>query len=128
MMDRQWIGALYPKSVAPLHGAGMKPKTPGPNQADGSFQAILDQQFVKLSRHAEQRMAQRSIRLDSEKLDQISGAIDKAAAKGAKDSLILMRDLALIVNVKQRTIVTVMDETSMKDRVFTQIDSTIVLK
>jgi flagellar operon protein len=39
-----------------------------------------------------------------------------------------MRDLALIVNVKQRTIVTVMDETSMKDHVFTQIDSTIVLK
>jgi flagellar operon protein len=57
----------------------------------------------------------------------IESAIDKAAAKGAKDSLILFKDMAFIVNVKNRTIVTAMEGSSMQDNVFTQIDSAVVI-
>lgn len=51
----------------------------------------------------------------------------KSAAKGAKESLILMQDMAFIVNVKNRTVVTAMDSESMKDNVFTQIDSAVII-
>ena len=60
-------------------------------------------------------------------LTEAKTAIDKAAAKGAKDSLILFKDMAFIVNVKNRTIVTAMDSSSMQDNVFTQIDSAVVI-
>ncbi|MBC8079443.1 MAG: flagellar biosynthesis protein, partial [Gorillibacterium sp.] len=70
---------------------------------------------------------QRGVNLKPEQLEQIRSAIDKAEAKGAKDSLILLKDMALIVNVKNRTIVTAMDGASMKENVFTQIDSAVIL-
>jgi flagellar operon protein len=57
----------------------------------------------------------------------IEGAVQKAAAKGSKDALILSGDKALIVSVKNNTVVTVMDRAAMKDNVFTNIDSTVVL-
>jgi flagellar operon protein len=60
-------------------------------------------------------------------MKQIGSALDKAAAKGAKESLILMQDMAFIVNVKNRTVVTAMDSASMKDNVFTQIDSAVII-
>jgi flagellar operon protein len=127
MTERQTIASMYPNRV------GMVAPKPALSKAAAStsgpsFQNILDQQFVKFSHHAEQRLAQRGIRLDSEQLNRIGGAIDKAAAKGAKDSLVLFQDLAFIVNVKNRTVVTAMDGASMLDHVFTQIDSTILVK
>ncbi|GJM83470.1 hypothetical protein HMSSN139_59660 [Paenibacillus sp. HMSSN-139] len=72
-------------------------------------------------------MEQRGIELKPEQLNKIESAIDSAAAKGAKDSLILLKDMALIVNVNNRTVVTAMDGSSMKDNVFTQIDSAVII-
>lgn len=57
----------------------------------------------------------------------IESAVQKAAGKGAKDTLLLADNSALIVNVKNNTVVTVMDKNNLKDNVFTNIDSTIVL-
>ena len=50
-----------------------------------------------------------AFKLKPEQMAKIESAIDKAAAKGAKDSLILFKDMAFIVNVNNRTIVTAMD-------------------
>lgn len=72
-------------------------------------------------------MQQRGIKLDSEQLVQLDTAVRKAEAKGAKESLILFKDVALIVNVKNRTVVTAMDGSQMKDNVFTQIDSAVII-
>jgi flagellar operon protein len=91
-----------------------------------SFNEVLSGE-LKLSRHAELRMQQRGVNLRPDQMEQIRSAVDKAEAKGAKDSLILMKDMALIVNVKNRTIVTAMDGSSMNENVFTQIDSAVVL-
>ena len=54
-------------------------------------------------------------------------AVDKAAAKGSKNTLLLTDSSALIVSVKDRTVVTVMDKHAMKENVFTNIDSTVVI-
>lgn len=103
-------------------------KLAGKPVAEGSFKALLNDTLVKFSHHAEVRMQQRGIALRPEQLSQLSDAIDKAAAKGAKDSLVLMRGLAMIVNVPSRTIVTAMDGAALQNNVFTQIDSAIVIQ
>jgi flagellar operon protein len=82
---------------------------------------------VKFSNHAIERMQTRGISYSPEQLSKLSEAVSKAAAKGSKDSLILMNDSALIVSVKNNTVVTVMDKNALKENVFTNIDSTVVL-
>lgn len=82
---------------------------------------------IKFSNHAIERMRTRGISYTPEDVSKISAAVSRAAAKGSKDSLILMDDSALIVSVKNNTVVTVMDKNALKENVFTNIDSTVVL-
>ncbi|KWX72570.1 flagellar biosynthesis protein [Paenibacillus riograndensis] len=126
MSDRLTIGQLYPASVHPSalqRPAGSK----NPVNPEVSFESLLQKNMLKFSNHAAKRLEQRGIELGSRQLDQISSAVDKAAAKGSKESLILMKDMALIVSVANRTVVTAMDGNSMKDNVFTQIDSAVII-
>lgn len=120
------IGQLYPQVMHPAAPVQRSVRADIPRPGE-SFRAILDQKVLKFSQHAKLRLEQRGIRLGNEQMAKIEEAIDKAAAKGAKESLLLMKDLALIVNVKNRTIVTAMDGSSMRDNVFTQIDSAVVI-
>ncbi len=82
---------------------------------------------VKFSNHAVERMMARGIKFNPEDMARLNSAVEKAAAKGSKDSLVLMNDSALIVSVKNKTVVTVMDKNALKENVFTNIDSTIVM-
>lgn len=120
------IGNLYPGRVQPntLHQT-RNVKLNGIQ--DTSFKDIFQDRLVHFSNHAVKRLEQRGIELKPEQLSKIETAIDSAAAKGAKESLILMKDMAFIVNVGNRTVVTAMDGNSMKDNVFTQIDSAVII-
>jgi flagellar operon protein len=60
-------------------------------------------------------------------MKRLEAAVEKARQKGSKDTLLLMGENAFIVNVKNNTVVTAMDRAMMKENVFTNIDSTIVL-
>lgn len=82
---------------------------------------------VKFSNHAIERMRTRGISYSPEDISKLSDAVARAAAKGSKDSLVLMNDSALIVSVKNNTVVTVMDKNALKENVFTNIDSTVVI-
>jgi flagellar operon protein len=82
---------------------------------------------VKFSNHALDRMRTRGISFTPEDVTRLNDAVNRAASKGSKDSLILMKDSALIVSVKNKTVVTVMDKAALKENVFTNIDSTIVM-
>jgi flagellar operon protein len=121
------VGYLYPNSVPPVTPA--KRLDPNVQQPQGtkSFQDVFRDSIVRVSHHAGVRLAQRGIELKAEQMDKIHSAIEKAAAKGAKESLILMDNMAMIVNVKSKTIVTAMDGAAMKDNVFTQIDSAVII-
>ncbi|MEB3101159.1 TIGR02530 family flagellar biosynthesis protein [Ferviditalea candida] len=129
MTDRMKIGQLYPNVLPP--GSVRSDRSVSHSEAVAAeykpFNQVFREQFVRLSQHAELRLRQRGITLGSEQLAKIDSAIDKAAAKGAKESLILLQDMAFIVNVKNRTVVTAMDGVSMKDNVFTQIDSAVIV-
>jgi len=99
---------------------------PAPKGA-GSFATALDQASnVRFSNHAQQRMASRNIDLGQDQKAQLSDAIDRAAQRGGKESLVLMDNMAFIVNVPNRTVVTALDDQSRKEGVFTQIDSVVL--
>lgn len=125
MNEQIKIGQLYPTAVPP--GAKRVNQASNPQASGKTFQQVLDDQGLKFSHHAELRLKQRGIELKPEEMKKIESAVDKAAAKGAKDSLLIMNDLALIVNVRNRTVVTAMDGAQLKDNVFTQIDSAVVV-
>lgn len=86
------------------------------------------QQAVKLSAHAERRLLERNIILGAEDMAKINRAVKQAENKGAKESLLIYGDLALITSVKNKTVVTAMDGQSLKDHVFTNIDSAVIIK
>lgn len=82
---------------------------------------------IRFSAHAQQRMAQRGIMLSEEQLGQIRGAVDLAAAKGCRESLLLIDRTALVVNIPNRTVITVLSAEEAAGNVFTNIDSAVVL-
>jgi len=81
---------------------------------------------LKFSAHAQTRIQSRSIALDRSDLQRIEGAVDRAAGKGARESLILLDKAALVVSIPNRTVITVVDQASMKQNVFTNIDSAVI--
>jgi flagellar operon protein len=126
-MERISIGQLYPSSIPPASTRRAPVQASAVQSGQTSFRNILQDQLVRFSHHAETRLEQRGIQLQPEQLTKIGTAIDQAAAKGAKDSLMLMGSVALIVNIPNRTVVTALDGSSMKDNVFTKIDSAVVI-
>ena len=82
---------------------------------------------IDLSGHAKQRIAQRNISLDTPQRQELADAMDQLDDKGAQDAAVLREDAAFVVNVPSRTVVTALDQTEMKQRVFTQIDSAMRL-
>lgn len=101
--------------------AGLE-KTTGQNKA-----GAIPQNALKFSNHAVERMRSRGVMFTPEQMGKLESAVKKAAEKGGKDSLVLMNDTAVIVSVKNNTVVTVVDKASLKENVFTNIDSTIVI-
>lgn len=104
----------------------------GPGQGPG-FESIFqeklgEQSEIKFSAHALKRLESRQIALGGQEMALLKEAVNKAEAKGARESLILMDRLALVVSVKNRTVITAVDESSLKDNVFTNIDSAVIVK
>jgi flagellar operon protein len=116
----------------PLGGVDTLKKTSTTIKEEGSksFDKVLDEEItrVKFSQHAKNRIETRKIDITGEDLAKLDDAVEKAKEKGAKESLILMRDMAFIVNIKSNTIVTALDGEQIKDNVFTNIDSVILTK
>ncbi|MBD2845283.1 flagellar biosynthesis protein [Paenibacillus sp. IB182496] len=123
MADAMQIGRLYHGPSTPI-GAR---KSSDSTRQETSFREMLNDRVLKFSHHAEVRMRQRGIELQPEQLTRIASAIDEAEAKGAKDSLVMFRDVAMIVNVPSRTVVTALEGKAAQGNVFTQIDSAVIV-
>jgi len=100
--------------------------------ADSPFARVLDQklpssQELKFSQHAQDRLRARNITFSPAELANLEGAVNSVAQKGGKESLVMMGDSALVVSVKNRTVVTALDKMQMKGNVFTNIDSAVII-
>ena len=60
-------------------------------------------------------------------MKQLQEAVNRARAKGARESLVLMGELALVVSVKNNTVITAVDGANMRVNVFTNIDSAVII-
>jgi flagellar operon protein len=91
----------------------------------GSALAAANQQLT-LSRHAQHRVDRRGLELGADQMQRIEGAIRSAEQKGARNSVVMVDDLAVVVDIQQRMVVTAMDREGSRDRVFTNIDSVVI--
>ncbi len=102
-------------------------KTPQTGGGTGpAFESILSDR-LKLSGHAKTRLQSREIQLDQQAWQRVMDGVDRAAAKGAKESLVMVDDVALVVSVKNRTVITAVDQARLKENVFTNIDSAVIV-
>lgn len=95
------------------------------------FQRILQESIdkkdnIKISAHAEQRMAERNIKLQQSDIERLKDAMNDLEKKGARESLMLYKDMAFIASVRNRTIITTMQNNDME--IVTNIDSAIIVK
>lgn len=117
----------------PVHGIPSLTPTGGIQkqqniQGTGSFQDILNEKLkgdIKISKHAQMRMQMRNVNLTEAQREKLMKAVDKAEAKGVKDTLIVMDRMAFVVNVKNRTVITALNSSEMKENVFTNIDGAV---
>ncbi len=97
-----------------------------------SFKEMFSQELARsrniaFSRHARERLFSRNLELSDEQLNNIAGAIDKADAKGSRETLVLSDDAAFVVSVPNRTVITVFDRDNLREGVVTSIDSAVII-
>lgn len=88
-------------------------------------QAMVDTAELRFSKHANERMASRNIDLTDAQLERLEIGARKASEKGIRESLVLVDDFAFIVNVKNNTVITAVNEGD--DKIFTNIDGAVII-
>ena len=130
MTVRDLAARVDPGILAPDRSAPQRQESRGPAFAE-QLRRARDQASsggFTLSAHAQQRIEQRGISLNPAEQQLLNDALFQLESKGARDALLLRSDAAFIVNVPSRTVVTAVDTNELKERVFTQIDSAIMLE
>lgn len=84
-------------------------------------------QRLRFSKHAAVRLADRNIELSTEQLERLEDGARKAGQKGIKDSLVIVDELAFIVNIPNSTVVTAMDSRETDESVFTNINGAVIM-
>ena len=72
-------------------------------------------------------MNERGIAVDNQLMSDLEHAVEDARKKGARDVAIIGKQGVFIVNVPNNTVVTTMSQNDMKERVFTNIDSAVLM-
>lgn len=109
---------------------GIRPAGAQPPAQGASFRDVLErvrQEELKISAHAQKRLAERQITLGPDDLARLERAVTLAEAKGGRSSLLIYGDLALVASVPHRTVVTAVTGEGLEERVFTNIDSAVIV-
>ncbi len=129
-------GLRIPLQEKPVNLIELAQRTAPPSArkeaGESSFKDMFSRQLAEahgltVSRHAHERMYSRGIELSDEKLARVAEAVDKAHAKGSKETLILTDDAAFVVSVPNRTIITAFEREHLRQGVVTSIDSAVIV-
>lgn len=82
---------------------------------------------LRFSKHAGERLADRDISLTDEQLRRLEEGTKKAEEKGINESLVLMDNMAFIVNIKNSTVITAMNQQESMEKVYTNIDGAVII-
>ena len=112
------------------------------NETGAGFSTLLKEQLDKnkaaqsnslqssplhFSKHAQERIGQRGIEISEKLMDNLEQAVSKARDKGARDIVVIDVSGAFVVNVPNNTVITTMTGSEMKDNIFTNIDSAVLI-
>lgn len=122
---------IFPQPLAPTRPQNItRNGQPGSIKDVGSFDQLLqnkiEQGGVKFSKHATDRMQSRGIDFNPNQMQRLESAVSQVSAKGGQESLVMLDNTALIVSIKNDTVVTVVDQKQLKNNVFTNIDSAVI--
>ena len=100
------------------------------NSQTTNFKDVLDGAIgqrdpLQFSKHANMRLNARSITLTGDQLARVENGVSKANEKGIRDSLVLVDNIALVVNIKSRIVVTAMNQDS--ENIFSNIDGAVIV-
>lgn len=115
-----------------------RPQKTGKTDAGGglTFDNVLKQKLIKsegaqatlkFSKHAANRLVDRNITLTDGQMERLSDGARKADEKGIQDSLVIVDELAFIVNIPNKTVITAMDQTETNENIFTNIDGAVIM-
>lgn len=126
----------FPTIQQTYHTAGTDAVRNQTFNSDVSFQDILNKksegtdnrdQVLRFSKHAVGRLEERNIELSDTQLERLHEGAAKAGEKGINESLVLVDQLAFIVNVPRNTVITAMDQTETNQNIFTNIDGAVIV-
>ena len=97
----------------------------------GDFAAALAketerQESLTISQHAQKRLESSRVQLSDADMQRIDGAVRRASEKGSNQSLVMLDDLALVVSIRNKVVITAVDEARTKEGIFTNIDSVVI--
>ncbi|NLY17664.1 MAG: flagellar biosynthesis protein [Clostridiaceae bacterium] len=120
---RPITGPIAPQTPAKVH------KRQDLHKADGFAEILKDKlnegRDITISKHARLRMEMRNVNLTEAQRKKLANAVDKADAKGVRDTLVVMDKMAFVVNVRNRTLITAVNSGELKENVFTNIDGAV---
>ena len=106
-----------------------KNDTPQANlQETKSFKEILGKKAesnIQFSKHASMRLDNRNLTLSNSQMKRIEQGIEKAKEKGINDSLVLVDNIALVVNVKKNIVITAIQNDN--EKVYSNIDGAVIV-
>ena len=114
------------QSLRLRHDTAIQEKTKKTGFAD-LMQEEIQRTSVQFSKHAETRIRQRGIEVSDDMMASLNQAVQKAREKGAKDTVTIGTQGAFIVNVPNNIVITTMTEQEMKNNIFTNIDSAVLM-
>jgi len=84
---------------------------------------VTEPSQFRISAHAQKRLTERNINMNPALESSLNKAFSELESKGARDSLVMTREGAFVVNVPSRTLVTAMGIDEMRNGLVTNIDS-----
>ncbi|PKK91380.1 MAG: hypothetical protein CVV64_06335 [Candidatus Wallbacteria bacterium HGW-Wallbacteria-1] len=96
-----------------------------------NFREMLDARTRKsaplsFSMHASQRLNDRRISMTPSEEARLGDLVDKARVKGSREALVIMDGRGFVVSVRNNTVITVLDNSQLKDSVVTNIDTAVI--
>jgi len=117
--------------IPPVSNRDVAQASPAPHaqsKEGASFAHVMDNAIharqLQFSKHASVRLSDRNIQLTGSQLARIEEGVTRAQSKGIRDSLVLVDNLALVVNIANKVVVTALNQ---QDQVFTNIDGAVIV-
>ena len=104
-----------------------------PGESTESFAAALkskieEKQGVEFTKHAIQRLSERSIDItEGDMLERLNKGVGIAADKGSNETLVLVGENAFVVSVKNNKVITTVPKEELKGNIFTNIDGAVIV-